>query len=150
MVEQNLKAAEICKKYGIKIFANYMLGLPTETKEEVEQTIRMMEKINPEYDSPSFFTPHPGSELFEYCKQHNLSLISDHEVDRSPRSPKIKGVDYNYLNAKLRGLRRKRLLKKVVNKIKQIISHLRYRMRLVRNPLETATFSRRFPTQRLK
>lgn len=30
-VEQNIQAADICRELGIKIFANYMFGLPTET-----------------------------------------------------------------------------------------------------------------------
>ena len=38
----NLEAARICKKYDIKIWANYMLGIPTETREEVLDTISMM------------------------------------------------------------------------------------------------------------
>ena len=125
-VEQNLRAAEICKKHGIEIFANYMLGLPTETKDEVEQTVRMIEKIDPEYDSPAYFTPHPGSELFAYCREHRLSLIQDHDVDRSPKSTKIKGVDYQYLAARLKYLKWKRLFKKASNKLRGIIAHWRY------------------------
>ncbi len=31
--EINIRAARICRRYGIKIWANYMLGIPTETKE---------------------------------------------------------------------------------------------------------------------
>lgn len=125
-VEQNLRAAEICHKYDIKIFANYMFGLPTETKNDVEQTISMMEKIDPDYDSPSFFTPHPGSELFDYCRKHGLCLIRDHEVDRSPKSPKIKGTDYKYLDSRLKDIKRKRLFKKISNKFWRMITHWRY------------------------
>ncbi|MBI5700638.1 B12-binding domain-containing radical SAM protein [Candidatus Saganbacteria bacterium] len=125
-VEQNLRAAEICRKNGVEIFANYMFGLPTETKEEVEQTISIIEKIDPDYDSPSYFTPHPGSELFLYCKEHGLSLIKDHEVDRSPRSQKIKGVDYLYLDSRIRSIKKKRLLKKIANKFRETIAHWRY------------------------
>lgn len=32
--QQNLEAAHICKELGIKIWANYMLGLPTETRKK--------------------------------------------------------------------------------------------------------------------
>ncbi|HAG51105.1 MAG: hypothetical protein A2X87_04515 [Deltaproteobacteria bacterium GWC2_42_51] len=98
-VEQNLKAAEICKKYKIKIWANYMMGLPTETKEEVMDTVNMIKKIKPNIYSPAFYTPHPGSDLYEYCIKHDLSLIKDHiEYRRNPGAPKIKGVDYDFLN----------------------------------------------------
>jgi anaerobic magnesium-protoporphyrin IX monomethyl ester cyclase len=99
-VEQNYKAAEICHKYNIKIFANYMLGIPTETKEEAMDTIRMIETIKPEHPSPAFFTPHPGSNLFDYCVKNDLSLIKDHDLyRRNPDCAKIKGVDYDFLKS---------------------------------------------------
>jgi len=101
-VEQNLKAAEICRNIGIKIWANYMLGLPTETKEEVMDTVRMIRKMNPDHPSPAYFTPHPGSYLFKYCKENELSLIKDHDnYRRSPRGEKIRGVDYQFLEKAL-------------------------------------------------
>ena len=95
---QNLKAAEICKKYKIKIWANYMMGIPTETKEEVMDTVNMMKKIKPDIYSPAFYTPHPGSDLYEYCVKHDLSLVKDHAAYARNRQPKIKGVDYDFLN----------------------------------------------------
>jgi anaerobic magnesium-protoporphyrin IX monomethyl ester cyclase len=52
---QNLAAARICKRYGIAIWANYMLGLPTETKAEVLETvISMLKSIDPDYYSRPF------------------------------------------------------------------------------------------------
>ncbi len=94
----NLEAARICKKYGIAIWANYMLGLPTETKEEVIETIHMLKQIDPDYYSPAFYTPHPGSNLYDYVMEHDLSLIKSHDsYRRNPDEPKIKGVDYEWL-----------------------------------------------------
>jgi anaerobic magnesium-protoporphyrin IX monomethyl ester cyclase len=95
---QNLEAARICKKYGISIWANYMLGLPTETKEEVMETISLLKEIDPDYYSPAFYTPHPGSNLYDYCLEHDLSLIKSHDsYRRNPNEAKIKGVDYQWL-----------------------------------------------------
>jgi len=95
---QNLEAARICKKYGISIWANYMLGLPTETKEEVLETISMLKEIDPDYYSPAFYTPHPGSDLYSFCMEHGLSLIQSHDsYRRNPDEAKIKGVDYPWL-----------------------------------------------------
>ncbi len=97
-VWQNLKAAEICRKYGIAIWANYMLGLPTETEDEMRATIRMLKEIDPDYYSPAFYTPHPGSDLFDYCQEHDLSLIADHDsYRRNPTEVKIKGHDPEFL-----------------------------------------------------
>jgi len=97
-VEDNYKAAEICRKLGIRIFANFMLGIPTETEKEAMDTVRMIKTIKPYVPSPSFYTPTPGSDLFEYCKKNNLSLIERHEdYKRNPTGPKIKGADYVFL-----------------------------------------------------
>ncbi len=96
--EQNLEAARICKKHGIAIWANYMLGLPTETKEEIMETISMLKEIDPDYYSPAFYTPHPGSDLYDYCEEHDLSLIKSHDsYRRNPDEIKIKGHDYGFL-----------------------------------------------------
>ena len=96
--EKNLAAARVCKKYGIKIWANYMLGLPTETQEEVMDTISMLKEIDPDWYSPAFYTPHPGSDLYDYCIEHDLSLITSHDqYRRNPWDIKVKGQDPEFL-----------------------------------------------------
>jgi anaerobic magnesium-protoporphyrin IX monomethyl ester cyclase len=97
--EVNLKAAQVCRKYGISVWANYMLGLPTETKEEMMETISMLKEIDPDYYSPAFYTPHPGSDLYTYCIENDLSLITSHDqYRRNPTETKIKGQDPEFLN----------------------------------------------------
>jgi radical SAM superfamily enzyme YgiQ (UPF0313 family) len=54
-----------------------MLGIPTETKEEALDTFRMIKTIAPEALSPVFFTPVPGSYMFDYCRTHGLMLSED-------------------------------------------------------------------------
>lgn len=96
--ELNLQAARICRQHGITIWANYMLGLPTETEDEIRATISMLKEIDPDYYSPAFYTPHPGSDLYDYCLEHDLSLITDHDsYRRNPDEVKIKGHDYGFL-----------------------------------------------------
>jgi radical SAM superfamily enzyme YgiQ (UPF0313 family) len=96
--EKNLAAARICRTYGIKIWANYMLGLPTETKAEVMDTVTMLKEIDPDWYSPAFYTPHPGSDLYDYCIEHDLSLITSHDqYRRNPWDIKIKGQDPEFL-----------------------------------------------------
>lgn len=113
-VEHNIEAARILRSMGIKIWANYMLGIPTETKDEVMDTIRMLKIIDPDYYSPSFFTPHPGSDLYTYCEENDLSLIKSHEeYRRNPTAPKIKGVDYEWLNWALKESQRRTVQNRV-------------------------------------
>lgn len=117
-VEHNYKAASICRKYGIRVWANYMLGIPTETKEEALDTLRMIQKIKPYRASPAFFTPHPGSDLYAYCEKHDLSLIKTHsDFSRASDNPKIKGLDYTFLRGVLEESKKIPLSVKIKRKI---------------------------------
>ena len=42
----------------------------------------MLKIVDPDYYSPAFFTPHPGSDLYDYCLEHDLSLITSHDQYR--------------------------------------------------------------------
>lgn len=98
-VEQSISAAKLCKKYGIIMFADYMIGIPTETKEDLKQTYKMIKEIKPEIHSLTYFTPVPGSYLYEYCKENNLiNITTFSDFDRRPTGEKIKGVNYKLLN----------------------------------------------------
>lgn len=109
--ERNRQAAQICRKNGLVVWANYMLGMPTETREEVMDTVRMIREIDPDYYSPAFFTPHPGTDLYDYCLEQGLSLITDYDsYRRNPTEAKIKGQDYEFLKWASE-LSQKRLLK---------------------------------------
>jgi radical SAM superfamily enzyme YgiQ (UPF0313 family) len=119
-VAKNLEAARVCRKYGIRIWANYMLGLPTETEEEIRETIAMMKEIDPDYYSPAFYTPYPGNDLYDYCVEHDLSLIKDHDsYSRNPTEPKIKGHDPEFLRWALKESQRR----KVRNGVKRKTRH---------------------------
>ncbi len=121
-VEHNYRANQICGRYGIRVWANYMLGIPTEAKEEVLDTLKMIKKIRPYRASPAFYTPYPGSDLYRYCKENDLSLIKDHkDYSRSPYSPKIKGIDYVFLNEVLKESMKIPISVKVRRKIDHII-----------------------------
>lgn len=104
-VEQNLEAARIIKATGAKIYGNYMLGLPWETRADIQATAHMVDAIAAEMPSWAFFTPYPGCELGEFCIKEGLSLLDRNSYDRCPSGKKVKGVDYDYLNAVLRGFR---------------------------------------------
>jgi anaerobic magnesium-protoporphyrin IX monomethyl ester cyclase len=118
--EQNRQAARVCRKYGIAVWANYMLGLPTETKEEVMDTVQLMKDIDPDYYSPAFFTPHPGTDLYDYVVEHDLSRITDYDsYRRNPTEPKIKGQDYEFLKWAMAESQRR----KPINTLKRWLHH---------------------------
>ncbi|MDH5666999.1 MAG: B12-binding domain-containing radical SAM protein [Nitrospira sp.] len=98
-VAENIKAAEICREYGIKIWANVMFGAPTETPAEVLETVRMVWKIKPDHLSSSYFTPTPGSGMADEVEKKGLTIVDPfNSACRTPNEAKMKDIDYEWLN----------------------------------------------------
>lgn len=65
-------ATNIFKKNKIKICNNFIIGLPWETEETVEETINFAIKLNSEYANFYIATPLPGSGYFGYAISNKL------------------------------------------------------------------------------
>lgn len=100
-VEENLEAARLLKQNGIMVSGSFMLGSPGETRADIQATVDLVKRMRPHFTSVSTFTPIPGCELYDYCKQHNLSLIESYDefVTFAPLKPKIKGIDYEAIGS---------------------------------------------------
>jgi anaerobic magnesium-protoporphyrin IX monomethyl ester cyclase len=97
-VEENLKAAKICRELGVKVWANIMFGAPTETRSEVAETVRMVWRIKPDHLSTSFFTPTPGSGMADEMEKKGLTMVDPYNSScRTPNAAKVKEVDYEWL-----------------------------------------------------
>ena len=53
-----------CRALGITIHGTFILGLPGETRETIEQTIQFAKEINPHTIQVSLAAPYPGTELY--------------------------------------------------------------------------------------
>jgi len=56
-----------CKKHGIDFICYFMIGHPTETREELEETKNMIRTLGPDMIGLSIPTPFPGSSLWDYA-----------------------------------------------------------------------------------
>lgn len=56
------------REAGIMVTANYILGIPGETREEMQQTIDLHHQLQPEDFGYFVFYPYPGTALFGICK----------------------------------------------------------------------------------
>ena len=63
--DQCRKAAKLFRKVGIHWTGYFMMGLPSETKEDIYLTLKFMMELKPDYASFSVYEPFPGTELFE-------------------------------------------------------------------------------------
>ncbi len=64
-IAQIESAARIMRKVGIHWTGYFMMGLPTETKEEMLQTLGLLRRIKPDFASLSVYEPFPGTQLYE-------------------------------------------------------------------------------------
>ena len=71
-IEKALAAADVIKRHDIRLRVFFMVGFPQETEETLNDTMRAMKKINADSVIYSIFTPYPGTEAFDFCKQKGL------------------------------------------------------------------------------
>ncbi len=62
------KFTKDCHKAGVIIHGTFILGLPVETRETIEQTIRFAQELDVFSMQVSLAAPYPGTELFEQAK----------------------------------------------------------------------------------
>lgn len=64
-----LQIAEKLHKHKIKFRTYNMIGLPTETEDEVWETIDINIQMKTDFPRTSIFTPFPGTKIVELCKR---------------------------------------------------------------------------------
>jgi len=60
-LERCRQAFRWTRELGIRTNAYYIIGNPTETREEIEHTIRFAQELNSDTIQVHFYTPYPGS-----------------------------------------------------------------------------------------
>jgi hopanoid biosynthesis associated radical SAM protein HpnJ len=67
-----------CHALGIVIHGTFILGLPGETKETIEETIRYAKEINPHTIQVSLAAPYPGTFLYKQALDNGWFDGTDH------------------------------------------------------------------------
>ncbi|MCS7109718.1 MAG: radical SAM protein, partial [Candidatus Micrarchaeota archaeon] len=75
-VERSREFAENVKKAGLLLHADFIIGLPGETKETIEKTRKFIKEIKPDQLQVSVVTPFPGTELYEWYEK-NCYLVTN-------------------------------------------------------------------------
>ncbi len=79
-----------CHELGIKIHGTFILGLPGETKETIQETIHFATKINPHTIQVSLAAPYPGTFLYDQAVANgwldagHAELVDDHGIQIAP------------------------------------------------------------------
>lgn len=79
-----------CHELGIAIHGTFILGLPGESKETIEETIRFATRINPHTIQVSLAAPYPGTFLYKQALENgwldakNAELINENGIQIAP------------------------------------------------------------------
>ncbi len=65
-----IEAFDLAHKYGLKTMSFNMVGIPTETKEHIQETIELNRRLNPTSVLVSIFQPYPGTGLYDLCEKN--------------------------------------------------------------------------------
>jgi hopanoid biosynthesis associated radical SAM protein HpnJ len=77
-VDRARRFAADCRDLGITVHGTFILGLPGETRETIEETIRFAREVNPHSLQVSVAAPYPGTELYRQAVEKGW-LPSDDE-----------------------------------------------------------------------
>lgn len=82
--EQIARAAAITRNAGINLSIYLITGVPSETREDVRETLRLIETIRPHDGQVAPLAYYPGTRLYEDAVRSGVASSGLFEEDRSP------------------------------------------------------------------
>jgi len=137
-------AFKLTKDVGIKTFAFFMAGYPTETREEFRATVEFAKKIDPDWIVLDSTIPFPGTKLWSYAVE-NMGFDADYWREwslgkrKEALPPLVPGVDKLCRDALREFYMRPKIIGRKLMGIRQIEDVKKY----VRGGFELLKFSGR-------
>ena len=86
-----------CHELGIVIHGTFILGLPGETRETIQQTLEFAKEINPHTIQVSLAAPYPGTFLYRQAKENGW--LYNEEIDLlTQEGTQIAALNYPHLS----------------------------------------------------
>ncbi len=129
--EQVIMAFNLAEKVGIRATAYIMLGNPTETKEDIEKTISLLEKINPFNIYLSVTNPLPHTDLYSIYEKMDILIPGANKYyyrsfDSMPlRLKHLKEEDINKAKERIEKIARQKMIKHLIKDYARGVSHLK-------------------------
>jgi hopanoid biosynthesis associated radical SAM protein HpnJ len=68
-LEMGRRFVKWCRELDIQVHGTFMVGLPGESRESIEASIRYACELDPDTIQVSLATPYPGTEFYEFCRE---------------------------------------------------------------------------------
>jgi radical SAM superfamily enzyme YgiQ (UPF0313 family) len=96
-VDRARRFAADCRELGITVHGTFILGLPGETRETIQETIRFAREVNPHTLQVSVAAPYPGTELYQRAKEQGWLPHDDDAALVSERGTQLAALSYAHL-----------------------------------------------------
>jgi len=105
-VDQIRQVVADTKRAGIEIFAYMMVGIPTESEEDINKSIALVADLKPDHVNYSICTPFPKTVLYEQFINQNLGEEDYWQLFASKPDPdfKIRTMNSFFSEEELRGI----------------------------------------------
>jgi hopanoid biosynthesis associated radical SAM protein HpnJ len=87
-----------CRRLGIVIHGTFILGLPGETTETIEKTIRFAKEINPHTIQVSLAAPYPGTTLYRQAVENGWLQENDAQNLVNAKGVQLAAISYPHLS----------------------------------------------------
>ena len=122
-----------CKKLGLAVHGDFQVGLPGETLETIEKTMRFAMQLDPETIQVSISHPFPGTDFYNYLEKNGYLMTSEMTDELGHQLP----------NIRYPGLGRKEIVEAVENFYARYYFRPKIIFRIVRHALFDGTERRR-------
>jgi radical SAM superfamily enzyme YgiQ (UPF0313 family) len=86
-----------CHELGILIHGTFILGLPGETRETIQETLDFAKEINPHTIQVSLAAPYPGTFLYQQAKQNGW-LYNEQNDLLTEQGTQVAALNYPHLS----------------------------------------------------
>jgi len=96
---------KLLKKHNIFSVAYFILGLPGETKESIQKTMRFVKKVNPDLVTYTMFAPLPGTPAYKMV--HEQGRLTDYYKTHANYFGKVNWVPQGLSESYLKGINKR-------------------------------------------
>ena len=146
-VQDNIRAARLAKEAGLKLYGFFLIGLPWESKDHLEETYNHIFEIDADFIEVHLSVPYFGTELYDVTKEAGLlnrSIIGTDYFHASTSGTRfissndlLKFRRNLLLKYHLRPLYILRKLKEAILSPEKFINYFRFGSRLILNNLKS-------------
>ena len=78
-IKKNMDAIKMCHSFDIRVKGFFIIGLPGENKESIQETVEFLEEAQLDDIDVTVYTPYPGSAVYKNKEKFDINFKDDYE-----------------------------------------------------------------------